>query len=151
MRPAALWLLLLFSVVVTPCAVAQFTLPAVELDGRRGPTTVQVEIARTDKERARGLMFREEMAADAGMLFIFERDDRHSFWMKNTYIPLDMIFIDRARQIVGIVENAEPLTTTSRSVEEPSRYVLEVNAGYCRDHGIVVGSTVRFFGIPEIK
>lgn len=107
-----------------------------------------VEVARTPQERARGLMFRESLAADAGMIFLFDEDEDHSFWMKNTKIPLDMIFIDSTGLIVGVVENAEPFTLSSRSVGQPSRYVLEVAGGTCRREGIAVGHRLRFLGIP---
>jgi hypothetical protein len=107
---------------------------------------VPVEVVRTEDERARGLMFRRELAAQQGMLFIFDQAEIQSFWMKNTYIPLDMIFINEAMQVVGVVENAEPLTTTSRRVRDPSRYVLEVNGGFAKRHGITAGTRVAFEG-----
>lgn len=108
---------------------------------------VRVEIVRTPEQRARGLMFREKLAELEGMLFLFDRQEVQSFWMENTYIPLDMIFIDERMQVAGIVENAEPLTTISRKVNAPSRYVLEVNGGFCRRHGIGKGTKVTFEGV----
>ena len=86
---------------------------AVTLVGEFGRARFAVEIADTAEERAQGLMFVEEMPAFAGMLFLYDRPQPVAFWMKNTYIPLDMIFINKAMQVVGIVENAEPMTTTS--------------------------------------
>lgn len=109
---------------------------------------VDVELARTDAERERGLMFRESLPRDAGMLFTFEDDDDHSFWMKNTLIPLDMLFIDSDMHVAGIVQNAEPKTLTPRTVGKASRYVLEVNGGWCADHGVKPGDRVRFEGVP---
>lgn len=120
---------------------------AVLLRARGRTIRVKVEVVRTPETRARGLMYRRELAADAGMLFIFERQETQSFWMKNTYLPLDMIFIDDERRVVGVVHDAEPLTTTSRSVDEPSRYVLEVNAGFARRHGVATGTVVTFEGV----
>jgi uncharacterized protein len=108
---------------------------------------VQAEIVRTPEERSRGLMYRRELPAQSGMLFLFDTEEIQSFWMKNTYIPLDMIFIDRAMRVVGVVENAEPLTTTSRRVSSPSRYVLEVNAGFAKRNGIAAGTEVLFEGV----
>lgn len=105
---------------------------------------VRVELAQTDAERVRGLMYRTELAADAGMLFVFPFDAEHSFWMKNTYIPLDMIFIGSDLRVVGVVADAEPLTTTSRTCGLPSRYVLEINAGLAARHGITPGTAVRW-------
>jgi uncharacterized membrane protein (UPF0127 family) len=107
---------------------------------------IQVEICRTAKERATGMMFRKELGALSGMLFVFEKQDNHSFWMQNTYLPLDMIFIDKKLRVVGIIENAEPLTTRSRVVDEASTYVLEVNGGFARARGVKVGAKVE---LPE--
>jgi uncharacterized membrane protein (UPF0127 family) len=109
---------------------------------------VKVELARTNRERALGLMFRKVMPADAGMLFLFDHDEVQSFWMKNTFIPLDMIFISADLKVVGVVENAEPHTTEPRTVGLPSRFVLEVNAGVARAHGVAAGTEVRFVDVP---
>src|SRR4029077_18364685 len=88
-----------------------------------------VELALTPAEQNRGLMFRQALGAGQGMLFVFDQQSVHTFWMKNTLIPLDMLFIDKDRHIVGIVENAEPQTETGRSVGKPSQYVLEIGGG----------------------
>ncbi|MFH1808443.1 MAG: DUF192 domain-containing protein [Pseudomonadota bacterium] len=130
-------------------ASAQFAQSQVVLLASAGEVTVKVELARTPQEMARGLMYRRQLDADDGMLFLYSEDGNHSFWMKNTYIPLDMIFIGSDRRVVGVVENAEPLTTVSRQVGQPSRYVLEVNAGFSRRHGVAAGTAVRFVGIAE--
>ena len=103
---------------------------------------VTAELARTDAERARGLMFRSRLAADAGMLFLMPRDDDWAFWMRNTLIPLDILFADADGRVVGVIEDARPLDETSRKVGAPSRYVLEVNGGWCRAHGVGVGATL---------
>jgi uncharacterized membrane protein (UPF0127 family) len=113
-----------------------------------GPVRFSVELAVTDAERRQGLMFRERLEEDSGMLFLFEKEQVQSFWMKNTRIPLDMIFIDESGTIAGIVENAEPLTLVSRSVGKPSRYVLEVSGGTSRRLGLAAGEKVRFEGVP---
>lgn len=113
-----------------------------------GPKSFTVELAITGPERNKGLMFREQMDDDAGMLFLFEEMKIQSFWMKNTRIPLDMLFIDEDFVIVGIVESAEPMTTSSRKVAKPSRYVLELNGGMTRKLGIAAGQRVRFEGVP---
>ena len=104
---------------------------------------VAVEIARTPEKRSRGLMHRKQLGKREGMLFDFERDAVQSFWMHNTYIPLDMVFVNSAMRVVGVVENAEPLTDSSRTVGVPSRYVVEVNAGFCEVHGIGKGTRVE--------
>lgn len=116
----------------------------------RAPVLVKVELARTASERARGLMHRKQLDADSGMLFLFEGPQQLSFWMRNTYVPLDMVFIESSMRVLGVVENAEPLTETPRSVPGLSQYVLEVNAGYTREHGIGPGTMVRFQGVPGL-
>ncbi len=110
---------------------------------------VDVEIARTDPERRKGLMDRPSLPEDAGMLFIFEESSVQSFWMKNTLIPLDMLFIDDEGRIVGIVESAAPRTLTERTVGKPSRYVLEVNGGWSKAHGVRAGDRVVFENVPR--
>lgn len=124
--------------------------PRVTIDSPSGrSTTVAVEVARTPDEQARGLMFRERLAPETGMLFVFPVAEEHSFWMQNTLIPLDMIFIDDTGTVVGIIERAEPLTTAMRSVGKASRYVLEVAGGLAAERGIRPGDRVRFEGLPE--
>jgi uncharacterized membrane protein (UPF0127 family) len=104
-----------------------------------------VELAQTSHDLEKGLMYRREMPEDRGMLFrLGERRD-HTFWMHNTCIPLDMLFVDDDGTVVGIVEGAEPLTDVSRSVGCPSTYVLETNAGWARRHGVRPGQRM---GIP---
>lgn len=134
----------------SPCAEAQFVTPQVIFELADGDFAVNVEVARTPSEQAKGLMFRTELKADAGMIFIYQRDGDHSFWMKNTYLPLDMIFIGADGVVVGAVENAAPLTLESRRIGKPSRHVLEVNAGFCRSRGVQAGTRVRYLGIPEL-
>ncbi len=105
---------------------------------------VAVEVVRTEAQRRKGLMHRTELALDAGMLFVFDETSDHGFWMLDTLIQLDMIFIAEDGRIVGIVERAEPRTTVQRSVGAPSRYVLEVNGGWARAKGVQSGDRVRF-------
>lgn len=117
----------------------------VDTDG--GPLRFKVEVARENNERQRGLMYRDHLGDDEGMLFIFEHMQQLSFWMKNTWIPLDMLFIDEDLKVVGIVENAEPLTTSSRKVKGKSRFVLELNGGACAKLGITPGAQLHLEGI----
>ncbi len=111
---------------------------------------VEVELAVTHDTRGRGLMWRRELASGKGMLFIFGEEELHSFWMKNTLIPLDMLFINGARQIVGVVRNAEPRTLISRGAEQPSRYVLEVPGGWTEKMAIRTGTTVELSLPPAL-
>jgi uncharacterized membrane protein (UPF0127 family) len=105
---------------------------------------VRVEVAQTPQERQRGLMFRKQLDPDAGMLFVFERPQHNVFWMHNTYLPLDMIFITRDWSVLGVVENATPQTDSPREVPGDSLYVLEVNAGWSRQHNVTQGTKVQW-------
>jgi len=107
---------------------------------------VEVELADTEAERETGLMYRQNLGEDSGMLFVFGSPRRLSFWMKNTEIPLDMIFADRDGRIVGIVENAEPYTESPRAVNADSEYVLEVNGGFAARHKVKNGDHLVFRG-----
>jgi uncharacterized membrane protein (UPF0127 family) len=109
---------------------------------------VTVELARSDEERTRGMMNRRDLGPEAGMLFLFSESEPRAFWMKNTLIPLDMLFIDDGGRVVGLIERAEPLTTSPRDPGVPSRYVLEVNGGWAARHGVRPGDRVQFEGVP---
>lgn len=130
------------------------TLPRarVLLEGSQGGLhEVDVEVAATPEARERGLMWREELPAGQGMLFIFPEEEVQRFWMRNTLIPLDMIFINSAGRIVGIVERAVPRSRVSRSVGVPGRYVLEVPGGWSQTVGLTRGGAVRFEGLESIQ
>ena len=107
-------------------------------------TTYQVEVVDDRFEVTRGLMCRSSMKPDWGMLFLMENTRVQRFWMKNTLIPLDMVFIDSEWTVVGAV-SAEPLTLSGRGVAEPSRFVLELNVDEARKRGIVPGVKARFY------
>jgi uncharacterized protein len=107
-----------------------------------GTPKVEAELAKSAHDVERGLMFRRTMKEDHGMLFKLDGRREHTFWMHNTCLPLDMMFIDEDGVIVGIVEGAEPLTDTTRSVGCPSLYVLEMNAGWSRKRGVVPGQKI---------
>lgn len=102
-----------------------------------------VEIADTPDKRSKGLMFRQSMAEDAGMLFTFERDQVASFWMKNTEIPLDMLFISRDGRIADMHRNAQPHSLRSIRSKVPVFAVLEINGGLAARLGIRVGDRVE--------
>jgi uncharacterized membrane protein (UPF0127 family) len=107
----------------------------------------RVEIADTPAKREMGLQYRNELADDQGMLFLFPAEEVLTFWMKNTPIPLDMIFIGSDLKIVGIARDAVPFSTTTRSVGVPSRFVLEIKGGLAKQKGIETGDAVRFEGV----
>jgi hypothetical protein len=110
-----------------------------------GSPTVELELARSEPDRARGLMFRTSLPADAGMLFSWSDERPRSFWMRNTCIPLDMLFIAADGLIVGTLEQVPTLNDDSRSVPCPAAHVLELNAGWMRSHGVRAGQRV---GLP---
>jgi len=102
----------------------------------------QVELAKTETERSKGLMYRENLDKDKGMLFIFEKEGIYPFWMKNTLIPLDIIWIDGNDKIVFISQNVQPCKSLICPTVMPpvaAKYVLELNAGTCQDINLRVG------------
>jgi len=121
--------------------------PKVHITTPSGTASVDVEVVSSEEDVERGLMYRKSMAPDAGMLFLMRRDYDWAFWMKNTYISLDLIFIRRDMTIAGIVKNAPPLNEDLQRVGEPSLYVLEVNAGWTAQHGVVANAKVWFDGV----
>jgi uncharacterized protein len=120
--------------------------PCVTIVAPDGTTraTVAIEVANTNEQRERGLMFRKHLDDDAGMIFVFPDSQPRNFWMHNTDIPLDMIFVDSSFRVTGIVANAAPQTDTLRGVEGNSEYVLEVNGGFCARNGIKPGDRFQF-------
>ncbi len=105
---------------------------------------ITIQIADNDAERAEGLMWRRYMPENEGMLFIFGDQELLTFWMKNTYIPLDMVFANKEGKIVRIYPDATPLSEASISSNSPAQYVVEVNAGFCAKYGINVGDKIEF-------
>ena len=112
--------------------------------GKKSIVKIDIEIADNYYEREKGLMYRHSMPDTAGMLFIYEQSAPLSFWMRNTYIPLDIIFADENRQIVTIQKNKEPLSYESIPSYKKSMYVVEVNAGFCDKYGIKVEDYIKF-------
>jgi uncharacterized protein len=104
-----------------------------------GNYTFQVEIAETDASREKGLMFRTSLAPDAGMLFDFHAEGQRAFWMQNTLIPLDMIFVAEDGTIKTIHENARPMDTTAIPSQAPVRFVLEIAGGRSAEIGLKTG------------
>jgi hypothetical protein len=116
---------------------------AVVVHGEKGPVRVSVELATTPQEQARGLMWRERLEPDHGMLFVFEEEEPLSFWMKNTPLPLDIIYIDRDGVVVSIARDTIPFSTATIPSHAPAKYVLEVVAGFARRHGVELGTKVE--------
>ncbi len=103
---------------------------------------MEVEVAQKPEERKLGLKYRKSLKENSGMLFVFGEEGNHSFTMKNTYIPLDIIFIDSSKTIKGIIKNASPMTDGPYSIETESLYVLEVNALFCDKNAVRTGSKI---------
>ena len=121
----------------------------VSIDTPSGPLRVAVEVAATPEARRRGLMGRQSLEQGRGMLFVFDKVAVQTFWMRNTPISLDMIFISgepsgAGAAIVGIVHEAEPRSHEIRSVDTPSRFVLEVPGGWSKAKGLHAGMKVHF-------
>lgn len=145
-----LWLVgLLLCTVVSACGkeAAEGPLPVRDIRLVQGEKSVPltVELALTEPTRAHGLMFRKEMPEDHGMLFVWPRAEQRGFWMRNTLIPLDMIFFKDGRA-VAIVIWAKPLDESSIAPEQEADIVLETNGGWVERHGVEVGATLEVSG-----
>jgi uncharacterized membrane protein (UPF0127 family) len=126
--------------------------PTAVIDGANGAVPVLVEIASTAAEVERGLMYRKSLDDGRGMLFVFPEEGMRTFWMKNTLIPLDIMFIAHdgpgAARIVGIAENTTPLSTAPIGVGKPSTYVLEVPGGWSKRAGVRTGDRITLPPLP---
>ena len=116
---------------------------------------VDVEIAADDPTREQGLMFRDHLADDKGMIFLFAQNGVYPFWMKNTLIPLDMIWIDDAKKVVTVASNvppckADPCPSFPPNGPAPARYVLETAAGVAAKHQVEVGKTLQMEGLDSV-
>ena len=108
------------------------------------------KVARTLQESKKGLMFRRiPLEKNEGMLFPMKKNNIHSMWMKNTYIPLDMIFLNKSMKVVGYIEDTEPLSTKSLSINKPSSYVLEMNGNTVSHMNIKIGDTIEFIEVKN--
>lgn len=135
-------------ILVAVVAYSYLTLKTVKLTTVKiGNATVKAEIADTPLKQMRGLMFRKSLGTNDGMIFTFGSDDYYGFWMMNTSIPLDMIWLNSSKQVVYIQKDAQPCTITSCPVYRPNapgQYVLEVNEGFADAHSIRVGTKAQF-------
>lgn len=134
--------ILLTALLLTGCATAGT--PWVELKGKR----FTIEIADDPAERERGLMFRDALAPDHGMLFIHDAEEPQAYWMKNTKIPLDILFFDHRHKLVSVQQRVPPCSGGDRcppyASEGSALYVLEVNAGLAESLGIKIGDELLF-------
>jgi uncharacterized membrane protein (UPF0127 family) len=141
-KGSAAFALLIVTLAILGCARG----PCVAIVAPDGKTraTVAVEVVNTFEQRQHGLMFRKHLDVNAGMIFVFADASPRNFWMHNTLIPLDMIFVNSSFRVIGIVANATPETDSLRGVEGASQYVLEVNGGFCAKNGIEAGDRFDF-------
>ncbi len=123
--------------------LSSFSKIIIHIDNGEEKIPLYVEVALTSKERQRGLMGYKELSSYKGMLFIFDKPGLYSFWMKNTLIPLDIIYINSDKNIIDILQG-HPHSIQSISSNKPAKYVLEVNAGFCQAHTIQKGNQVIF-------
>jgi len=140
-------LIVLLSLLCVGAAAAQEREPLTIQTAAGGSHVFQVEIADSDPERSQGLMFRKELAPDHGMLFVFARTTRIAMWMKNTPLPLDMLFIADDGRVLDIHERAVPFSLDTIAAKRRARYVLEVNGGTVDRLGLAVGDRVSGAGI----
>jgi hypothetical protein len=112
-------------------------------------TKIDIQIANNDFDRELGLMFRKQMDENKGMLFIFPEEARQSFWMRNTLISLDMIFVNALNKIVTIHRNTQTLSDQSYPSSAPAKYVIEVNGGYCSKYNINEGDKMNFTELTQ--
>ena len=136
---------------VSPLRAQQPRYAAVDFPDR---THVRAELATTEPERERGLMLRTTLAELDGMLFVFETPGLHAFWMKDTLIPLDMLWLDANGKVVSIAESVPPCKTAQCPTYPPraaASYVLEVNAGFAKKHTVRLGDTLAVTGIDLKK
>jgi len=148
MRRARLAIVAWIVIALMPALAACDSAPQVAIISADGSKreTVKVEIADTPDARELGLMYRNHLDENAGMLFVFPSPSASHFWMKNTVLSLDMLFADSSGKVVGIVANAQPYSEAMLGGFDGTLYVLEVNAGYAAKHHIVVGDRLEFHG-----
>lgn len=148
-------------IIFAACTQQPSAPPATASQAQSGPRVifpdgfaVDVEVANTDELRAQGLMFRDQLAPGKGMIFFFAEDGVYPFWMKNTLIPLDMVWIDASRKVAHVKTNVPPCrieNCPSYDPGVPSRYVLEVAAGEAAKHGLKAGDPLRFEGMDAVE
>jgi len=124
-------------------AKAEAQLQPLEFVTSSGRHEFRVELADTPAERAKGLMYRKQMPADQGMLFVFQVESPIMMWMKNTYIPLDMVFVSRHGMVTAIATDAVPMSEATISSDGPAYAVIELNAGTVAKIGLKPGDEVR--------
>ena len=157
MKPLLVTLLLISCTKAMPPATNTEPPPKPAVTGPRvilpDGFVVKIEIADDDEQRAQGLMYRDHLAPDAGMLFFFAREDEYPFWMKNTRIPLDIIWIDSSRHIAHVKHEVPPCRIPDCPSYPPNakaQYVLELAGGEAAKHGLKAGDLLRYEGMENV-
>jgi uncharacterized protein len=132
------------STAIGPSFTKDGNLFFIKKDNQDTLKVIDIEVADNDDKRTQGLMWRHSMPDNVGMLFVFDEETPQSFWMKNTYIPLDIIFTNRNKEIVAIREETTPLSEASIPSVQPAQYVVEVIGGFCYKNNIQVGDKIAF-------
>ena len=137
--------LLAVALLVVSCSKKEDKLSELVIVTQEGPVTYHVETALTKEQMSKGLMDRKELKADSGMIFVLQGQEDIAMWMKDTYIPLDMLFISNKGKVIAVYENATPLSTDliRPNITEPLGAVIELNGGDIKKNGIKVGDTVK--------
>jgi uncharacterized protein len=133
-------------VSASPFAASQQSMKFPVIPLNAGIHVIKAEVAAKDVERQQGLMYREKMGPNEGMVFLFEAPAGVCMWMKNTFIPLSVAFIDESGKIINI-EEMQPQTTDSHCAKKPARYALEMNLGWFKQKNIKAGSVIE--GLPR--
>jgi len=136
------YLIVALALTLGSAALADCQIDHVHLDGPWGRAQFTVDIVDTPKTRAQGLMYRRHMPRGHGMLFVFQNAAPRQFWMKNTYIPLDILFFDSKGRLLNIIHSARPHDLTSLPSEGPAQYALEINGGLSKRFGITQKTTI---------
>ncbi len=132
---------------LSPCCTAADKPPVVVVHAAQGDQVVKVELALTREQQMQGLMYRTDLAEDAGMLFVFPEEQERTFWMRNTPLPLDIVYLKGDASILSIAANTTPYSENTIPSRGPARYVLEVRGGWAARHGVRSGDRVT---LPDL-
>lgn len=136
--------IVLFAIALLFSGCSWFGLEKITLKSGGNEVKLTVEIADESEECSQGLMYREKLDSERGMLFVFDEEDEHRFWMKNTLIPLDIIFFNAQREVVDIIADMRPCPTDAKicpvyASSKPAEFALEVNGGFAEENEVKVG------------
>ena len=140
-------IIILFCIIIVLLIILYFKKsPTKYTNVKIGNTEIRAEVADTLIKRTRGLMFRKSLPENEGMLFIFDEEDCYSFWMMNMSFPIDIIWINKEKEVIDITKNVQPckLICPTYKPKEKAMYVLEVNANFTEEHDVEIGKPLEF-------